>query len=72
MTHKRSAAYSTGNSRLLPVLRILVESAALQLIVEIVLLGLYCASINAQYIMLESVSSIVVIEFNISTWRTIC
>jgi len=53
----------------LPILRILVESAALQLVVEIVLLGLYCASINAQYILLESVSSIVGITFNAITIR---
>lgn len=68
-THKRSAAYSTGQSRLIPVLRILVESAALQLIVEIVLLALYCQDINAQYILLESVASIVGITFNAITIR---
>ncbi|KAF8073468.1 hypothetical protein FPV67DRAFT_1477990 [Lyophyllum atratum] len=69
VTHKRSAAYATGQGRLLPVLRILVESAALQLGVEIVLLALYCASINAQYILLESVASIVGITFNAITIR---
>ena len=61
-THKKSAAYNTSHKRLLYVVRILVESAALQLIVEIVLLSLYCADINAQYILLESVTSIVVIN----------
>jgi len=69
-THKRSAAYHTsGQKRLLYVVRILVESAALQLIVEIVLLSLYAADINAQYILLESVTSIVGITFNAITIR---
>lgn len=60
ITHKRSANYNIGQGRLLSILRILVESAALQLIVEIVLLSLYASDINAQYILLESVTPIVV------------
>jgi len=63
-THRKSAAYNTSHKRLLYVVRILVESAALQLIIEIVLLALYCADINAQYILLESVTSIVVINIS--------
>ena len=59
--HKKSAAYNTSPKRLLYIARILVESAALQLIVEIVLLALYSQGINAQYILLESVTSIVVL-----------
>ena len=60
--HRKSAAYDTSpKPRLLYIARILVESAALQLIVEIVLLALYCQDINAQYILLESVTSIVVL-----------
>ncbi|KAG6811123.1 hypothetical protein H0H92_008856 [Tricholoma furcatifolium] len=58
--HRRSAAYVQGRGNLLPILQILVESAALQLVVEIVLLALYCSDINAQYIVLESVASVVV------------
>ncbi|KAG6865532.1 hypothetical protein C0991_001725 [Blastosporella zonata] len=68
-THRKSASYSVGQSKLLPVLQILVESAALQLVVEIVLLALYCSNINAQYIVLESVASIVGITFNAITLR---
>ncbi|KAH0586590.1 hypothetical protein J132_03934 [Termitomyces sp. J132] len=69
MAHKRSIAYSQGKSHLLPVLRILIESAALQLIVETILLALYCSNINAQYILLESIASIVGITFNAITIR---
>lgn len=60
IAHKRSISYVQGKGQLLPILRILVESAALQLIVEIILLALYCSNINGQYIVLESVASIVV------------
>ncbi|PPQ91290.1 hypothetical protein CVT25_006233 [Psilocybe cyanescens] len=69
ITHKRSANYSLGQGRLLSILRILVESAALQLIVEIVLLALYCSNIDAQYILLETVTPIVAITFNSITVR---
>ena len=62
-TDRRTASYraNTGSrSNLLPVVRILVESASLQMFVEIILLGLYAADINAQYILLETVTPIVV------------
>lgn len=65
----QTAAYKAGGSVLLSALRILVESAALQLIVEIVLLSLYSSDINAQYIVLESVASVVGITFNAITLR---
>ncbi|KAJ4466754.1 hypothetical protein J3R30DRAFT_3583420 [Lentinula aciculospora] len=68
-THRQSSSYASGQSRLIPILRILVESAALQLVVEIVLLALYSRDINAQYIVLESVASIVGITFNAITIR---
>ncbi|RDB24654.1 hypothetical protein Hypma_008225 [Hypsizygus marmoreus] len=69
ITHVKSSAYTAGTGRLLPILRIFVESAALQLIVETVLLALYCSDINAQYILLECVASIVGITFNAITIR---
>ncbi|KDQ23806.1 hypothetical protein PLEOSDRAFT_1114134 [Pleurotus ostreatus PC15] len=47
-TSARSAQYQTG-SYLLPVARILIESAALQLVVEILLLALYSRAVNGQY-----------------------
>lgn len=59
-THRKTAAYTGGRGRLMFVLRTLIESAALQLLVEIVLLTLYSNDINAQYILLESVTPIVV------------
>ncbi|KAG6831336.1 hypothetical protein H0H92_011251 [Tricholoma furcatifolium] len=68
-THRQSSSYNVGKSKLLPILAILIESAALQLVVEVVLLALYCSSINAQYIVLESVTSIVGITFNAITLR---
>ena len=45
---------------LLPIAQILVKSAVLQLIAEIILLALYSRNINAQYILLECVTPIVV------------
>ncbi|KAH9481037.1 hypothetical protein JR316_0005556 [Psilocybe cubensis] len=67
--HKQSANYSLGQGKLLSILRILVESAALQLIAEIVLLALYCQDINAQYFLLECVAAVVAITFNTITLR---
>lgn len=58
-TTHQSAKFRTDKG-LIPILRILVESAALQLVVEILLLALYCSNINAQYIMLELVTPVVV------------
>lgn len=58
-TSTKSAKYKTENA-LLPIVRILIESAALQLIVEILLLALYSRSVNAQYILLELVTPTVV------------
>lgn len=68
LSHRSSAAYVTGKG-LLPVARILIESAALQLIAEIILLALYSRDINAQYILLECVTPIVGITFNVITMR---
>ncbi|KAF4568386.1 hypothetical protein AB1N83_013072 [Pleurotus pulmonarius] len=67
-TSARSAQYKTG-SYLLPVARILIESAALQLVVEILLLALYSRAVNAQYILLELVTPTVGITFNAITIR---
>jgi hypothetical protein len=58
---RNSARYRMGSrGSLMPVLRILVESAALYLFVEILLLSLYAVDCNAQYILLECVTPIVV------------
>ncbi|KAJ7432399.1 hypothetical protein FB451DRAFT_1420643 [Mycena latifolia] len=66
---KQSARYRMGGGAFLPVLQILVESAALYLFVEILLLSLYAANYNAQYILLESVTPIVGITFGLITVR---
>lgn len=60
ITHRNTADYAIAKGRLLSIIRILIESAALQLLVEIVLLALYSANINAQYILLEAVTPTVV------------
>ncbi|KAG5220570.1 vacuolar triacylglycerol lipase [Salix suchowensis] len=67
-TSMKSAKYKTENA-LLPIVRILIESAALQLLVEILLLALYSRSVNAQYILLELVTPTVGITFNAITIR---
>ena len=55
-----TAGVRMARGNLLPVLRILVESASLQFVVETILLGLYAANNNAQYILLEIVTPLVV------------
>ncbi|KAG6916175.1 hypothetical protein DXG01_008148 [Tephrocybe rancida] len=68
---KISADHIQGlGSRLVPLLYILIESAALQLFVEIVLLALYCSNIHAQYVLGESLVPIVGITFNLMTIRS--
>ncbi|KAF4583656.1 hypothetical protein EYR38_002411 [Pleurotus pulmonarius] len=62
-TSARSAQFRTEN-RLRPIVRILVESAALQLVVEALVWALYSRSENAQYVVLELVTPMVGITFN--------
>lgn len=57
---KESARYRLGGGIFLPVIRILVESAALYLFIELLLLSLYSVNYNAQYILLEIVTPVVV------------
>jgi hypothetical protein len=60
-TDKRSASYRTNReSNLMPILRILIESASIQFIAEVILLSLYSANYNAQYMLLELVTPLVV------------
>lgn len=68
-TDRRSAQYRLEKTGLMPVLRILVESAALQLIVELVVLAFYAGGLNAQYVLLETITPIVAITFNAITIR---
>lgn len=57
---RRTAGSRVASGNLFPVLRILVESASLQFVVETILLALYAANYNAQYILLEIVTPLVV------------
>lgn len=68
-TDREAAAFRAQESSLLPIVRILVESAALQLFVEILLVSLYAADYNAQYILLEIVTPLVGITFTAITIR---
>lgn len=54
------ATYRLGRGNLIPVLRILVESAALYLTAQIILLVLYLCDKNAQFIALEAITPIIV------------
>lgn len=59
-TDRQSSGYRTSKSNLIPIVRILIESASLQFVVEVLLLALYVANYNAQYILLEIVTPLVV------------
>ncbi|KAF7342573.1 hypothetical protein MSAN_02013900 [Mycena sanguinolenta] len=58
-----------GRSVFMPLLLILVESAALYLFVEVLLLALYAANYNAQYILLESITPVIGITFGMIALR---
>ncbi|KAF7326704.1 Vacuolar triacylglycerol lipase [Mycena sanguinolenta] len=60
-----------GGGVILPMLRILMESAALYLFVEILLLSMYTVGYNVQFIVLETVTPIVGITFGMITIRII-
>jgi uncharacterized membrane protein len=69
-TDRRSAAYRTNREgNLMPILRILIESASIQFIIEVILLSLYSANYNAQYLLLEMVTPLVGITFGAITIR---
>lgn len=59
-TDRRTAIFRTARSHLMPIFRILLESASLLLFVEVLLLSLYLANYNAQYILLEIITPTVV------------
>lgn len=58
--HKESPSYRLGNGKTAPIVRLLIDSGALQLPCEVILLALYASGLNAQYIMLECITPIVV------------
>lgn len=60
MADRKTAKYRTSSGSLMPVLRILVESAAFQLVIEFIVLILYACNHNTQYILLETITPSVV------------
>ncbi|KAJ7805408.1 hypothetical protein B0H14DRAFT_3771673 [Mycena olivaceomarginata] len=60
---KRSAQYRISRGAFIPILLILMESAALYLFVETLLLTLYAVNYNAQFILLEAVIPVIGITF---------
>ncbi|KAF8984895.1 hypothetical protein BDQ17DRAFT_1436838 [Cyathus striatus] len=62
--HQNSSNYYVGEGRLLSIIWILIESAALQIITEFILLVSACAFSNYQHVVLEWVTPIVGITFN--------
>ncbi|KAJ6536755.1 hypothetical protein DFH09DRAFT_1178674 [Mycena vulgaris] len=69
VTEQQASSYRIGKGNLMPILRILVESAALYLVAELILLILYASNNNAQFIALEAITPIVGITFNAITIR---
>lgn len=67
--HEAAKYRAAHESTLMPILRILVESAAAQFIVELILLALYCANYTAQYILLEPVTPLVVCTYYLALLR---
>lgn len=59
-TDHEGAKYRVSEGRLMYVVRILVESAAFLLAFEVILLGMYIANYNAQYILLDAIATVVV------------
>ncbi|KAF7342642.1 hypothetical protein MSAN_02021000 [Mycena sanguinolenta] len=68
---KQSARIRVGGSIFMPLLLILVESAALYLFVQVLLLVLYAVNYNAQFILLESITPVVGITFGMIALRLI-
>ncbi|KAK7690204.1 hypothetical protein QCA50_006855 [Cerrena zonata] len=66
----RSAKYRTSSEgRMMYVVRVLVESAGFLLMFEVILLGMYIANYNAQYILLDAIATVVGITFTAITIR---
>ncbi|EKM56860.1 uncharacterized protein PHACADRAFT_254219 [Phanerochaete carnosa HHB-10118-sp] len=64
-TDRRSIKFRTNQEgNLMPILRILIESASIQFMAEVILLSLYSANYNAQYLLLELITPLVGITFN--------
>ncbi|KAJ6536776.1 hypothetical protein DFH09DRAFT_1178709 [Mycena vulgaris] len=69
VAEQQASSYRIGKGNLTPILRILIESAALYLVAELILLVLYASNSNLQFIALEAITPIVGITFNAITIR---
>ncbi|THU96034.1 hypothetical protein K435DRAFT_966118 [Dendrothele bispora CBS 962.96] len=69
-TDQASAPFRTGQGLLRPFLQILIESASLQLTVQLLLLILYCVNDTALFIVHDASVPIVGITFNAITLRS--
>ncbi|KAF8988338.1 hypothetical protein BDQ17DRAFT_1435073 [Cyathus striatus] len=65
ITHRNAANYHVGEGRLLSIMWILIESAALQIVTKFLLMVLYISQDNSPYIvLLDCITPIVGITFN--------
>ncbi|KAJ7023270.1 hypothetical protein C8F04DRAFT_1271589 [Mycena alexandri] len=71
LTERKSPRFRMDSGAFLPVIRILVESAALYLFLEIVLLVFYSLNYNVQYILLDAMTPVIGITFGLITVRII-
>ncbi|KAF9003652.1 hypothetical protein BDQ17DRAFT_1241969 [Cyathus striatus] len=69
ITHRNAADYRAGEGKLISIMWILIESAALQIITEFILLVLSFLQENSRYIVLEWITPTVGITFNSITVR---
>ena len=58
--HQSAKYRASPEGRMMHIIRILVESAAFLLVFEILVLGMYVTNFNAQYILLDSIATVVV------------
>jgi len=68
-TARESSSYRVGRDQFMPIVKILVESAALYLAAEVVLLFVYVGGSNAQSVVQDSIPAIVTITFCLVTVR---
>ncbi|KAJ7747022.1 hypothetical protein B0H16DRAFT_1888932 [Mycena metata] len=71
LTERKSTRFRMDSGAFLPVIRILVESAALYLFLEILLLAFSSLNYNVQYILLDAMTPVIGITFGLITVRII-
>ncbi|RDB30968.1 hypothetical protein Hypma_000128 [Hypsizygus marmoreus] len=68
-TAKSAANYRVGRGHFIPIMRILMESAVLYLVFEVVILAVYVSNSNAQSIIHDSIPPIIGMTFSLITIR---